>query len=215
VVFRRRDKLSFWAWLRESFWPRAGWRRVIEYTKHRLRRLPDTPEKIGRGVWCGIFASFTPLFGLHFVLAFLLARLLRGNVLAAIIGTFAINPLTIVPVGVSAMATGKFLLGRQPGEGAFAGVPEAFSAAWGDLWHNLGTLVGPGTADWTGLIAFWDEIFLPYLIGGVIPGAITATICYLLTVQLVRAHQARRRKRLGSRLSTLHAIPPDRADPPA
>jgi uncharacterized protein (DUF2062 family) len=216
VVFRRRDKLSTWAWLREGVWPQAGWRRVIEYTKHRLRRLPDTPEKIGRGMWCGIFASFTPLFGLHFLLAFALARLLRGNVLAALIGTFAINPLTIVPVGISAMVTGKFLLGRTHDEAIFAALPEAFSAAGRDLWTNFGALFGRGEADWTGLIAFWDAIFLPYLIGGIIPGAITATAFYLVTVQITRAHQARRRKRLGNQLSTLQknqAAPPDPGGP--
>jgi uncharacterized protein (DUF2062 family) len=214
VVFRRRERLSTWAWLRESLWPRTGWRRAIEYIKHRLRRLPDTPDKIGRGIWCGVLASFTPFFGLHFILAFLLARVLRGNVFASLIGTFFLNPLTIVPIGIAAMSTGKFVLGRRPEDTAFTGLSDAFSAAGRDLWHNLAALFGRGEPDWTGLIAFWDAVFLPYLIGGLIPGAITATAAYALTVPLVSAHQARRQRRLVNRLSALQKNPGTPPDDP-
>ncbi len=150
MVFRRRDPLSYAEWLREGVWPRAGWRRALSYIGLRLRRLPDTPEKIGRGVWAGVFVSFSPFFGLHFLLAFLLARLLRGNVFAAIIGTFVLNPLTIVPMSFAAMETGRFLLVRGPAAPGDVPVSEAFGAAAHDLWQNLLALFGQGTPDWTG-----------------------------------------------------------------
>jgi uncharacterized protein (DUF2062 family) len=203
VVFRRRRKLGFFEWLREGVWPRAGWRRAIEYIKHRLRRLPDTLEKIGRGIWAGVFASFTPLFGLHFVLSAILAKVMRGNVLAALIGTFFGNPLTFVPIGLVSMNLGHWLLGSRPQAGLLKALPEAFSAGFRDLWNNLAKVFRGGAADWSGLAEFWREVFLPYLVGGIIPGIICATVCYVLTVQLARAHQARRRKRLGRRLAAL------------
>lgn len=203
MVFRRRESLGFWAWVREGIWPRAGWRRAIEYIRHRIRRLPDTPEKIGRGVWAGVFASFTPFFGLHFVIAALLAKALRGNVLAALIGTFFGNPLTFVPIGFSALNTGYFLLHSRPEVGLLGAVPEAFSAAMGDLWHNARAIFGPAHTDWSGLLVFWREIFFPYLVGGIIPGVICSTICYILTVQLVQVYQSRRRKRLMEKLAAL------------
>jgi uncharacterized protein (DUF2062 family) len=217
VVFRRREKLGFWAWLREGVWPRAGWRRAAEYVRHRLRRLPDTPEKIGRGVWAGVWACFTPFFGLHFVLALLLAKAIRGNILAALIATFFLNPLTLVPIGLVAMNLGYLLLGSRPAEGVLAELPEVFAAAGQDLWRNLAAVFGPGEADWVGLAAFWGEVFLPYLVGGIIPGAIVATACYGLTVPLVRGYQARRRKALAERLAALEknfVSPPD-LPPPA
>lgn len=203
MVFRRKTPLGWWAWLREGFWPRAGWWRAIEYIKHRLRRLPDTPEKIGRGIWAGVFASFTPLFGLHFILAAVLAKLMRGNVLAALIGTFFGNPLTFVPIGLVSIELGYFLLGSRPEAGLLQTMPEAFSAAAGDLWHNLRAVFGPEQADWAGLAEFWDEVFLPYLVGGILPGVLASTVCYALTVQLARAHQARRKRRLGEKLAAL------------
>jgi uncharacterized protein (DUF2062 family) len=217
VVFRRRVRLGFWGWLREGLWPRGGWRRAAEYVRHRIRRLPDTPEKIGRGVWAGVFASFTPLFGLHFVIALLLAKVIRGNLLASLIGTFFGNPLTLVPIGLVAMNLGYFLLGSRPEAGVLAELPEVFAAAGQDLWRNIAAVFGRGEADWAGLAAFWDEVFLPYLVGGAIPGAVVATACYGLTVPLVRVHQARRKKRLAERLVALEknfAPPPD-LPPPA
>ena len=57
----------------EFVWPRGGWARAFHYVKHRMRRLPDSPERIARGVWAGVFVTFTPLFGMHFVFAVLLA----------------------------------------------------------------------------------------------------------------------------------------------
>ena len=49
---------------------------------------------------------------MHFVVAGTLAFLVRGNILAALLGTFFGNPLTYVPIGVISMKTGYFLLGR-------------------------------------------------------------------------------------------------------
>jgi uncharacterized protein (DUF2062 family) len=195
--------LGYLEWMREGVWPRAGWRRAIEYIKHRLRRLPDTPEKIGRGIWAGVFASFTPLFGLHFILSIILAKVMRGNVLAALIGTFFGNPLTFVPIGLVSMNIGYWMLGSRPAAGLLKALPEAFSAAFHDLWYNVATVFRGGNADWAGLAEFWREVFLPYLVGGIIPGVIFATASYFLTVQLARAHQARRRKRLGRKLAAL------------
>jgi len=141
------------------------------------------------------------------VLAFLCARLLRGNVFAAIIGTFVLNPLTVVPMSFAAMETGRFLLIRGPAAPGDVPLSEAFGAAAHDLWQNLLALFGQGTPDWAGLALFWDAIFLPYLIGGVIPGAIVASALYVVTVQLARAQQAHSRRSLRRRMAALHRPP--------
>ena len=38
--------------------------------------------------------SFTPLLGLHFLLAIIFAYMIRGNFIAALIGTVVGNPIT-------------------------------------------------------------------------------------------------------------------------
>ena len=82
---------------------------------------------------------------------------------------------------------------------------DAFSGAGRDLWHNFATLFTPERADWQRLRLFYDEVFFPYLIGGIIPGIIAATIMYYLTVPVIRAYQNRRRKILRAKQDRLKA----------
>ena len=90
MVFKRRKPKSYYEAFTESLYPRGGWRRATQYLVHRVRRLPDPAHKISRGIAAGVFACFTPFFGLHFVVATLIAILLRGNIMAALLATFFI-----------------------------------------------------------------------------------------------------------------------------
>jgi uncharacterized protein (DUF2062 family) len=74
VVFKRRDQRGWIQVIAQFLWPRGGWARAFQYVQHRLRRLPGTPEQIARGIFAGAVTVFTPFFGLHFVVAALLAR---------------------------------------------------------------------------------------------------------------------------------------------
>ena len=195
------------AFLTEAVYPRGGWKRAFEYVKHRIRRLPDTPEKIGRGLSTGVFASFTPFIGIHFVVAIALSKPLRGNYLAAVIGTWFGNPLTLVPISAASLHTGYFLLGHRPQERLIEALPALFGGATADLWHNAKALFTPERAEWGRLGVFNHEVFVPYLIGCVIPGAIVATLVYFLTVPLVRAYQDGRRKALRDKLDLLNKRP--------
>ena len=196
----------------EAIYPRGGWRRTFDYVKHRIRRLPDTPEKIARGIWAGVFVSFTPFFGLHFLFAALVAKIMRGNILASLTGTFFANPLTYLPIAAISLQTGHWMLGVRPREDLEAGLGAQFARAWGDLWHNLKALFGPERMHWEGLAGFYDEVFLPYLVGGILPGIVVASGCYYLTLPLVAAHQKRRKKLLGAKLAKL--TPPKAPDAP-
>ena len=71
-----------------------GWRRFIRYQFIRLSRMTGGKRAIARGFACGAAISFTPFVGLHFVFAGLFAKAVRGNVVAAIVGTAVGNPWT-------------------------------------------------------------------------------------------------------------------------
>lgn len=205
MVFRRRDPRPLWVTIREAAWPRGGWARAASYVGLRLKRLPDTPEKVARGVAAGVFVAFTPFYGLHFLIAALLALAVRGNVLAAIIGTFVNNVLTAVPIAALSIAIGSFLLGVNPDQGLVREVGQLFASAAWDLWHNVVAIFTPARADWSKLDLFYHDAFLPYLVGGLVPGALAAAASYWLTVPLVRAYQAARRRRLEERQAALRA----------
>jgi uncharacterized protein (DUF2062 family) len=52
---------------------------------------------------------------------------------------------------------------------------------------------------------FYEEIFFPYMVGGIIPGIVTATICYYLTVPVIRAYQKRRKGIIKAKFEALKA----------
>ncbi len=203
MVFKRRDRRSLLKTVAEFFYPRGGWYRAFLYVKHRVRRLPDTPERIARGIWAGVFTTFTPFYGMHFVVAFLIARTIRGNILAALSATFFGNPLTYVPIGVISLKTGHFLLGTTFDEDRHTGFLGKFAHAGGALKDNLCALFTGRDADWNGLMVFYHDIFYPYMVGGLIPGAVAGTVAYYLSVPLIRAYQQRRRAKIKAKFDVI------------
>ncbi|MDE4132923.1 DUF2062 domain-containing protein [Phaeobacter sp. QD34_3] len=203
MVFRRRDRRPPLRAVADFFWPRGGWTRAFHYVKHRVRRLPDSPERIARGVWAGVFTTFTPFYGMHFVVAALIARLMNGNILAALSSTFFGNPLTYVPIGVASLQTGHWLLGTEFDEDVDKSLVGKFLAAGHDLKSNLFAHFTGDPVDWHGLSLFYNEVFYPYMVGGLIPGVITATVCYVISLPLIRAYQQRRRSKIKAKFEEI------------
>ena len=198
MIFKRRDKPPFWDRLREVLYPRKGFWRGMDYIHKRLHRLPDSPHRIALGFACGAFVSFTPFFTLHFFLAAGFAWALRGNILASIFGTAVGNPLTFPLIATGSLWLGRALLGRGGGESNFEAVTHAFAEAFNSLWATTQSWFGYGPSMLDGLLLFLDDVFLPYLIGGIGPGLICAVICYWTIGPIVAAYQERRTKKLAA-----------------
>ncbi len=149
-----------------------GWRRLGIYLVKRLTRLPGTPHSIAAGFACGTAISFTPFMGLHTVLSVLLSFLLRGNYLAAMVGTLVGNPWTFPFIWVASAKLGHALLG---------GAPPATVALQGHefhrLFHELGALLWPMT------------------VGGVLLGAVAGLAVYFPALRMIDAYQTARRHR--------------------
>ncbi len=212
MVFKRREKLSWGRWFAELFYPRGGWKRATSYVIHRLRRLPDTPHKIARGIAFGVLVSFTPFFGLHFVLAASLALLFRGNVLAAILGTFFGNPLTFPFIAAIALSLGHWMLGSPNDPMVHASILALFAQATTDFWLNFKALFTSSTADWTGLREFAARVLLPYFLGGLGPGLITATASYFLSLPIITVYKNTRKRRLEKRRAERRGTAVKKAD---
>ncbi|NOD32515.1 DUF2062 domain-containing protein [Ruegeria sp. HKCCD6228] len=211
MVFKRRDRRSPVQIASDFVYPRGGWTRAFHYVKHRVRRLPDTPDRIARGIGAGVFAAFTPFYGLHFLVAAIGARLIKGNILAALSGTFFGNPLTYVPIGVICLQTGHFLLGTEYEEGDTQGLMGKFASAMGDLKNNFLALFTDRVADWHGLSQFYDDVFYPYMIGGIIPGVVAGVICYYLSLPLILTYQQRRRAKIKAKFEEIKRLAEDSA----
>ena len=191
MVFKRRDKLGWGAWLREQVYPRSGFKRATRYVVYRMRRLPDQPHRVARGVFAGSVIGFLPLPGLQFLCAWGAARLVRGNVLAALLATFNTNPITTPFFAVLSLSLGHWIMGiESPLTAKYIG--HAFAEAGRDLWFNFLALFGPEKTQWDGLIQFWHEIYWPYFIGALGPALILSAIGYRITIPLVAAYQKAR-----------------------
>lgn len=219
MVFKRRDKPALPARLRAVVLPRGGWRRAAEYLGHRVKRLPDTPHRIALGFSCGVMASFTPVFGAHFFLAAGLAWLIRGNIVASLLGTLVGNPLTFPLIASVSLGLGRRILGFGATGRDFGRVVEAFGQAFTGVWRSLLSLFGSGQSEWSKLSLFFEEVFWPYAVGGVLPGLAAAIAGYYLVRPVIAAYQKRRRVRMGARIAA-HALdrparPKSEADEPA
>jgi len=194
VVFKRRDKLSIFKSMTRFFWPQGGWKRSARYMRLRVNRLPDPPHRISRGIALGVFTVFTPFYGLHFVLAYWLARAFNGNAFAALLGTIAGNPFTYIPIGVVSLKIGHALLGTEfDHENQRSFVGKSYDALAG-IFHNITSLFSGREAEWADIGLFAREIGWPYLVGGILPGVTAAVAAYYLTLPMITAYQSRRRK---------------------
>lgn len=205
MVFKRRTPRTWIQWIAEGFWPRGGWSRAFYYVVHRLRRLPDPPHRIARGIAAGVFVSFTPFFGFHFIIAGTLAFCMQGNILAALMATFVGNPLTFPFIAAASLGTGQWMLGLHDTI-PLPQVARAFGHASSELWHNTMSLFNDDVAHWDRLGRFWRNVFFPYMVGAIIPGIIAGTVGYMLALPAVKAYQARRVKRLRERFEKRRAM---------
>ena len=144
--------------------------RFISYYKLKLARLPASPHAIASGFACGSMVSFTPLLGLHFLLAIVFAYIIRGNYVAALLGTIVGNPITF-----------PFIWGLIYKVGAFV-----TSTKQKELNHEINIDM---------IITQTYEIFLPMLLGGAILAIPVWLLTYLLTHSFVSSYKKSKLKK--------------------
>ena len=159
----------------------------------RVMRLTASPHSIAAGVAAGVFASFTPFMGLHFIIAFLVAYLIAGNFIAAALGTFVGNPLTFPLIWAATYATGRFILSGATHAGAAPAMQEKLA---GDAVFDRGLM---GAVEH--VAGLWDPLLKPMTVGGIPLGILAAIFFYLLTRQLTIGFRHARQRRLAERRS--------------
>jgi uncharacterized protein len=203
-MFKRRIPRSTLAGLGRALWPRGGWIRAIRYVVYRIRRLPDPAYKISRGIACGVFVCFTPLFGLHFLVAAGLAWLIGGNMLAALLATFVGNPLTFPVIAGLSVELGNLILGRETAL-PLNKVFDAFSRVSVELWFNVKAVFTGQPPHWSDMDRFFDFVFLPYLVGGIGPGILAGISAYFVSRPVIGAYQRARIARLKAKVARRRA----------
>jgi len=170
-MFRRREPLTRVERVRRLLWPSMGLRRSGRYIAYRVSRIQGTPHAIALGMACGVAVAMTPLLGLHFPIAFVLAWLFRASPMAAMVGTIAANPWTVPAIWYASYRIGCQMLGMAPGHDSQAHLTLAFL-----LDHPL-------------------RVFLPMLAGGSAMGLVGGVLAYAIAKPLIQIYQEKRRAR--------------------
>ena len=69
-------------------------KRIFRKIKMKIYRIRDFPESVAIGLAWGTSISFTPLLGFHLIIIYLGTILMRGNLIAATVGSVIGNPWT-------------------------------------------------------------------------------------------------------------------------
>lgn len=182
-MFGSRQKRPLSQRIAEFIWPRSGLKRAWLYLVRRMARAKASPHRIAIGFAAGAFASFTPFIGLHFVLAALVAWILRGNLLASAIGTAVGNPLTFPLIWMTSYQLGVLVTGVTIDSKSVSAVtlistgpaPAAADGWLAPIWNGLGSYVGP------------------MLLGGIPLGLACGAISYFLVLAAVTKFKTIRR----------------------
>ena len=195
-MFGRRKELPLWARLKGWLWPSMGWRRLGVYLMKRLTRLAGTPHTIAAGFACGAAISFTPFVGFHILLAVLLAYLIRGHVLAAVVGTVVGNPWTFPFIWLATYKVGQMMLGSAEA------APWPAVTMFKHVVTDLGGLIWPtltGETSWEAFkLVMLDlrALIWPMLIGSAPLALIGWFASYIPLARMIDAYQQARQRRL-------------------
>ena len=171
--------------LRVALWPRRSFSRSVRYIGWRIVRLGGSAHGLALGVAIGVFVATLPILGLQFLMAGLLAWLLRGNVPAALLGTFWANPLSLPFIWLGSHWLGSSVIGT----------PATLNAA--ELLETLATvratLLTPGAQTLSNVYAVLWPVWKPLVIGALPLATVCATLFYGLTYNLIGGYRVSRR----------------------
>ncbi len=194
MLFKRAKTQQLTDKIRNLVWPKMGWRRVLDYYKHRSIRIPDSEYSIALGLAFGCSISWTPAFGSHLLQSLLFCWLTKSNWIAAFLGTAFGNPWTTPALMLISYHVGHALFVAT----GYAHIvtPDDGLATFGDfLAHILS-----GEISWDQFTANFLEYFIPTLLGGYVMGLATFPLFYYPFYYMVKGARMARRARIERKI---------------
>lgn len=135
--------------------------RPLRYLYLRFIRMRGSAEEVSRGMALGIFIGMTPTMGVQMPIALFFAMLFKENKIAAILGVWISNPVTVIPIYTFNFQVGKYLLGTRD-------------------------VKMPQFSSFNEIIELSYDFLLPLTIGSLLTGIVTAAIAYVVTLYTYR-----------------------------
>jgi uncharacterized protein (DUF2062 family) len=142
-----------------------------------LLHLDDPPDKIALALAVGVFISCTPFLGLQTILAILVSTVFPLNRAATVTGVWINLPWFAPFVYGAALKIGAVL------------IPDPHGAR--DAWLKY-VIEYPGRVSWGQMLALFQEISLPLLVGTLVIGVVAGLATYVVALGVISARRARR-----------------------
>ena len=175
---------------------------VLRRWARRILRIHDTPHSIALGVSIGTFLGWGPLYGLHTILALVLAALSRCNKAAAVLVVWINNPITIVPILYGQYRLGALLLPGERVHGAWPAIKRLAQSLGQISLLRFGESMKALAESVKGI--GWD-IFWPWLVGCLVSSTLLAVIAYPAVYRAVVRHRRKNHERREARHRRLAA----------
>lgn len=155
---------------------------MIRFSKQLLRKWAelllhthDTPRRTAAAFTLGVFIGFSPLFGLHTLLAVVLAFALGLNRVATVAGAYVNLPWFVAPYYTLTTMAAARVLGTP--------IPPQFAARLGELFDM--SIFSAGF--WAGLAQLLAPLLVPFVVGSTAGAAALATVAYWLALPAIVA----------------------------
>lgn len=157
----------------------------------RLVRSSSSPKAMARGIGIGVAVGVSPWIGLHIWMAAGLAWLVRGNILAAVLGSLIGNYVTFLPIMLVDHKLGVWLLSAlQVSVGNTPHTPHLHDMIANPLGFFHSLFAQPMQA---------LPLFLPILAGSLLLGMVLYLLCSLFLPRFFMQMKHKRRARLQVR----------------
>jgi uncharacterized protein (DUF2062 family) len=153
-----------------------GLKRLARYWYLRLIRIQATPHNIALGLAVGVFAGLLPIVPFQIAVAVTLALIVRGNKIAAALGTWIINPFNFVPFYIMCYCIGKTVVpfAIQPFDFARLEVSNIFALGW--------------------------DLFAAMMVGGLVVAVPGMIITYIVAYKGITLYRKRKTAQTSSRV---------------
>lgn len=180
MLFKRAKTQHLADKIRNLVWPKMGWRRVLDYYKHRSIRIPASEQSIGLGLAFGCAISWTPPIGVHLLQCVLFCWITKANWIASFLGTALGNPWTTPLMMYVSYQVGKALY-------IGFGYQDYLLDHMGPITFELLTTEGL-------------KILLPTVIGGYVLALATFPLFYFPFYYMVKGARLARRARIERKI---------------
>jgi len=152
-------------------------RALVRRWRDALLHIDDTPKRTAAAFALGVFFGFSPVLGLHTVLALAVAFALNLNRVATLLGVYANLPWIIAPYyTLSTMAGAALLRTRLPPDfGVELTSLFALSIFTREFWAHVTRLMSP--------------LLWPYLVGSSAVAVLLALSAYPLALAFIVSHR--------------------------